>query len=130
MKEQFPTKQRHLSVSMILRVLKNLHKFLNNLNPAYTVDLHMCLTVQVENLHAMSHFKNQLETALQYARNLANTVYESIKRVVPWAADYLTHDTSYYLVVEQATPLHAIPRMSHLKAMRQLNARQKEQMRE
>jgi len=46
------------SVSMILRPgLKDLHKFLDNLNPAFTVDLHMCLTVQVENLHAMSHFK-------------------------------------------------------------------------
>ena len=46
------------SESMILRLgLKDLHKFLDNLNPAYTLDLHMCLTVQVENLHAMSHFK-------------------------------------------------------------------------
>ena len=100
---------------MILRSLKNLHKFLNNLNPANRVDLHTCLTVQVENLHAMSHFKNQLQTALRYARNLANTIYESIKRVVPWVADYFTHDSSYYPVVEQTTPLHAILRMSHLK---------------
>ena len=75
------------SINMILRGLKDLHKFLDNLNPAYNVDLHTCLTVQVENLHAMSHFKDQLQTTLQYARNLANTVYESIKRVVPWAAD-------------------------------------------
>ena len=116
---------------MILRGLKDLHKFLDNLNPAYNVDLHTCLTVQVENLHAMSHFsKDQLQTTLQYARNLANTVYESIKRVVPWAADYFTHDSSYYPVVEQATPPHAIPRMSHLKPTRQLNATQKDQMRE
>ena len=99
---------------MILRDLKDLHKFLDNLNPAYPVDLHTCLTVQVENFHAMSHFKDQLQTVLQYARNLANTVYESIKRVVPWAADYFTHDSSYY-------PLHAIPS--------QLNARQKDHMR-
>ena len=43
---------------MILRPgLKDLHKFLDNLNPAYTLDLHMCLTVQVEKLHAIIHFK-------------------------------------------------------------------------
>ena len=111
------------SVSMILRDPKDLHKFLDNLNPAYPVDLHTCLTVQVENLHVMSHFKDLLQTVLQYARNLANTVYESTKRVVPWAADYFTHDLSYY-------PLHAIPRMSHLKPISQLNARQKDHMRE
>ena len=67
---------------------------------------------------------------MQYARNLANTVYESIKRVVPWAADYFTHDSSYYPVVERATPLHAVPGMSHLKPMSQLNAGQKDHMRE
>ena len=78
----------------------------------------------------MSHFKDQLQTTLQYARNLANAVYESIKRVVPWAADYFTHDSSYYPVVEQATPLHAFPRMSHLNPTRQLNTTQKDQMRD
>lgn len=59
---------------MILSGLKDLHKFVDNLNPAYTVDLHKCLTVQVENLHAMSHFKDQLKTTLQYARSLANSM--------------------------------------------------------
>ena len=48
----------------------------------------------MENLRAMSHFKDQLQTTLQYARNLANTVCESIKRVVPWAADYIYSDSS------------------------------------
>jgi len=74
----------------------------------------MCLMVQVENLHAMSHFKDQLQTTLQYARNLASTVNESKKRVVPWAADYFTHNSSHYPAVKQAMPPHAIPRMSHL----------------
>ena len=78
----------------------------------------------------MSHFKDQLQTALQYARNLVNTVYKSIKRVVPWAADYFTHESTYCPVVQQATPLYTIPRMSHLKPMRQLNAREKDQIRE
>ena len=55
---------------------------LKNITQATPIDLYTCLTVQDENLHAMGHFKDQFPTALQYARNLANTVYESIKRVV------------------------------------------------
>ena len=67
---------------MILNGLKDLEASVKEHNSSYTIDLYTCLTVQDENLHAMGHFKDQFPTALQYARNLANTVYESIKRVV------------------------------------------------
>ena len=63
---------------------------------------------------------------MQYARNLANTVYESIKRVVPWSAYYLTHDKPYYPVLRQSTPLNAIPKLEHLKARRELNRQEKD----
>ena len=66
------------SVGMILEGLRALQQLLKELNPSYEVDLHTCLTVQVENLHAMGHFKDQFPTLLEYAGNLANTVYESI----------------------------------------------------
>ena len=116
------------SVGMILEGLRALKQLLKELNPAYEVDLHTCLTVQVENLHAIGHFKEQFPTLLEYARNLANTVYESIKRVVQWAAYYYTHEKSYYPVVPQATPLNALPRMSHLKPTRKLNDRERDVM--
>ena len=75
--------QTKLSVSMILNGLNDLEKLVNKYNPSYVIDLHSCLTVQFENLHMIGHFKDQFPTALQYARNLANTVYESIiQRVV------------------------------------------------
>ena len=74
------------SVRMILEGLKALKQLLKELSPNYKIDLYTCLAVQVENLHAMGHFKEQFPTLLQYAQNLANTVYESIKRVVRWAA--------------------------------------------
>ena len=78
-----------------------------------------CLTVQVENIHAIGHFKDQFPTALpQYARNLGNTVYESNKRVIRWAAYYYTHQQSSY---PQITPLNDISRMSYLKPTRKLN---------
>lgn len=76
---------------MILEGLQDLKELLQELNASYKVDLHSCLTVLVENRHVIGHFKDQFPTALQYARNLGNTVYESIKRVVQWAAYYYTH---------------------------------------
>ena len=116
------------SVRMILEGLKALKQLLKELSPNYKIDLYTCLTVQVENLHAMDHFKEQFPTLLQYAQNLANTVYESIKRVVQWAAYYYTHEKSYYPVVSQATPLNALPQMNHLKPARKLNDREREVM--
>ena len=76
----------------------------------------------------MGHFKEQFPTLLRYAQNLANTVYENIKRVVQWAAYYYIHEKSYYPVVSQATPLDALPRMTHLKPARKLNDREREVM--
>ena len=108
------------SVRRILDGLRALEELLKELNAKYKIDLYTCLTIQVENLHAMGHFKEQFPTLLQYVQNLANTVYESIKRVVQWAAYYYTNDKYYYPVVSQATPLNALPRMSHLKPVRKL----------
>ena len=62
----------------------------------------------METPDAMSHLKDQLQTTLQYAHNLVHTVFESIKRVFTWTADYFTDEPSYCPVVEQATPLDAI----------------------
>ena len=74
------------TVPMILEGLRALEQLLKELSPNYKIDLYTCLTVQVENLHAMGHFKEQFPTLLQYAQNLTNTMYERIKRVVQWVA--------------------------------------------
>ena len=102
-------------VRMILEGLRALEQLLKEPSPNYKIDVYTCLTVQVQNLHAMGHFRGQFPSLLQYAQNLANTVYESIKRVARWAAYYCTHEKSYYPVVSQATPLDARPRMTNLK---------------
>ncbi len=119
-----------LSVEMIEKELRRLRRLLDTLNPEYNVNLHTCLTVQVENLHALSHFKSQFPTMLLYARNLANTVNESIKRVVPWAAYYYTHEKSYYPVLKQSTPLERMPKMDHLKPVSNLSNEEQNLMRE
>ena len=84
---------------MIPEGLRALEQLLKGLSPNYKIDLYTCLTIQVENLHAMGHYEGQFPTLLQYAQNLTNTVYESIKRVVQWAASYYTHEKSYFPVV-------------------------------
>ncbi|PFX13375.1 hypothetical protein AWC38_SpisGene22544 [Stylophora pistillata] len=91
-------------------------------------DLEEMNKVQVENLHAVGHFKDQFPTLLLYAQNLANIVYESIKRVVPWSTYYFTHDKSYYPVLRQSTQLNAIPKLEHLNARRELNRQEKDLM--
>ena len=73
--------QTKRSVNMILNGLKDLEALVKELNPNFAIDLYSCLTVQVENLHAVGHFKDQFPTLSQYAQNLANTVYESIINV-------------------------------------------------
>ena len=80
------------SVRMILEGLRAVEHLLKELSPNYKIDVCTCRTVKVENLHAMGHFKEQFPSSLQYAQNLANTVYETIKRVVWWAACYCTHE--------------------------------------
>ena len=91
------------------------HELLKEPSPKYKIDVYSCRTVEVQNLHAMGHVRGQFPSLLQYAQNLANTVYESIKSVVRWAAYYCTHKKCYLPVVSQATPLDALPRMTNLK---------------
>ena len=120
--------QTLLSVQLISQGLQDLRDLIAEIKEGFQINLHTCLTVQVENLHATGHFKDQFPTMLQYARNLSNTVYESIKRVVNWAAHYYTHERSYYRVLRQATPLNALPRMSHLRPSTRLSNQQKGRM--
>ena len=79
-----------------LVVVVELGELLHKVNPSSVVDLETCITIAVENAYALGHFKEQAQTQLQYARNLANTVYESIKRSVSWSAYYFTHPSSNY----------------------------------
>ena len=68
----------------------------------------------MENLHAVSHFKHETFTVLQYAQDFGTFVKESVKRTSRWAAKYYTHDRSYYPVPQSATPLSAIAMMAPL----------------
>ena len=76
------------------------------------VELLTLLTTQVENLHAVSHFKHETCSALNYSQDFGTIVKESLKRITKWAAKYFTHDKSYYPVPGTSMPLSALSTMA------------------
>lgn len=115
---------------MIYSQLGTLHFTIQEITKDIHVDLHSCLTTQVENLHAVGHFKGEFPTRLNFASNLGNSVYESIKRITNWAAYYFTHPTSYYPVSETTIALKEISRLPHLGKTRRLNSNEQQMRRE
>ena len=59
-------------------------------------DQRTLLKTQVENLHAVSHLKNETFNALQYAQDFVTISKESLKRTTKWDAKYFTLEKSYY----------------------------------
>ena len=110
--------------------LGTLQSTIQAINKEIDVDLHSCLTTQVENLHAVGHFKDEFPTVLNFARNLGNSVYESIKRITSWAAYYFTHPTSYYPIPDNSISLKEISKLPHLGKTRHLDSKQAQMMRE
>ena len=112
--------------------LGRLDKSNDLLIPGFFIRPEICLTIQVENVHAVSHFKHLTFAALEYVRDYGNNMKESLKVV-----SLLTHHSSYYLVPQTKAPLRNIPMMKrflfvrmrqwtseHEKAVRQLTIRQ------
>lgn len=61
-------------------VEKGLTKLRTNLaevNPTHKIEPEVCLTLQVESQHGVSHFKHPSCTVLEYAGDLGNTMRES-----------------------------------------------------
>ena len=80
--------------------MARLQNNLKNINKDYIgdADLRTLLTTTVENLHAVSHFKNETFTALQYGRDFGTIAKESLKRTTKWSAKYFAHGKSFYPV--------------------------------
>ena len=118
------------SIQMIHSELRKLETTIRSINNNTYVDFHSCLTTQIENLHAVGHFKDECPTVLTYAHNLGNSVYESIKRITTWRANYFTHPTSYYPILDNCISLQEMLRLPHLKWGIRLNLKQEELMRD
>ena len=68
----------------------------NSINPLFTdqIEFLTFLKTQVENLHAVSHFKHETLSTLNYAQDFEKMVNESLKKITTWAAKYFTLMTS------------------------------------
>lgn len=99
------------SVNMINQGLARLQSNIAKINPELTVNPEALLTVKVENLRAVSHFKHPTCMQLHYARDFGTTALESAKRMTQWSAFYFTHSTSYYPVPSTQIHLQDFPRM-------------------
>ena len=90
----------HKTLSSSNVLTKGLTRMVDNIpsiDPSYAdiVNLETLLTTLVENIHAVSHFKHETFSLLQYAMDLGTIVNESMKRITSWSAKYNTHDKSY-----------------------------------
>ena len=94
--------------------LERLDKNIDVLSPTFSIKPEVCLTIQVENVHAVSHFKHPTCTLLEYARDFGNNMKETLKRATKWSAYYFTHANLYYRVPEAKVPLRDIPKIKRL----------------
>ena len=95
------SKKTQVSLELLEQCMARLQNNLKSINEDYLgeVDLRTLLTTIVENLHAVSHFKNETFTALRYARDFGTITKESLKRTTKWSAKYFTHNKSFYPVL-------------------------------
>ena len=60
--------------------LERLDKNIDTSSPGFSIKPEVCLTIQVENVHAVSHFKHPTCTLLEYSRDFGSNMKESLKR--------------------------------------------------
>ena len=100
------------SVNMINQGLARLQSNIAKINPELTVTPEALLTVKVESLLAVSHFKHQICKQLHYARDFETTTLESAKRMTQWSSFYFTHPTLYYPAPSTQIHFQDFPRMT------------------
>ena len=71
---------------MINQGLTRLQSKIAKINPELPVNPEALLTVKVENLYAVSHFKHPTCMQLHYARDFGTTALDSAKRMTQWSA--------------------------------------------
>ena len=102
------------SLELVEKGLEKLDANFTEVNPDFKIKPEVCLTVQVENLHAVSRLKHPTCTVLEYARDFGNAMHESLKRSSNWAAFYFTYSESYYPVPENKIALKDIPKVKQV----------------
>ena len=91
------------SLSLLEKGLGRLDKSIGILSQGFSTEPEVCQTIQVENVHAVSHLYPTC-TLLEYVRYFGTSMKESLKRATKWSAHYFTHSNSYYMVNRQRYP--------------------------
>ena len=95
------------TLELMAQSLHKVEKHIKDLStyPSFKVNLNLesLLTLNVENQHAVTHFKKETFTLYEYAQIFGSSVEEGVKRVTLWCAHYYTHSNSYYPVEPSAT---------------------------
>ena len=96
--------------------MRRVHDSITTINKDFLDNVEFCtlLTTVVENLHAVSHFKHETFTVLQYSQDFGTITKESLKRITKWGAKYFTHDKSYYPVPQTSMEFANINFMQQL----------------
>ena len=107
------SKKTQVSLELLEQGMARLQNNLKSIDEDYLgdVDLRTLLTTIVQNLHAVSHFKNETFTALQYARDFGSITKEPLKRTTKWSAKCFTHDKSLYPVPTSSMELADVEEM-------------------
>ena len=94
------SKKTQVSLNLLEQGMRRLHDSITTINKDFLDDVEFCTLLKrvVENLNAVSHFKHETFTELQYSQDFATITKESLKRITKWGAKYFTHDKSYYPV--------------------------------
>ena len=118
------------SVELLLNGVNNLIRNITNVSPEYndSIDWQTLITTQVENLHAVSHFKLETFSALQYAVDFGTILKESLKRITKWGAKYYTHPSSYYTVPQTGMSFKDVQFMTPLPSDQGLSKKDEEIM--
>ena len=117
-----------LSVTMLLEGLQHIRDNLQSMQCDIALDMETLLTTGVENLHAVSHFRNETFSVLQYAKDFGSIMRESVKRSSRWCVKYYTHPSSYYPVPSSRPLLKDMPVLQKLPAVRKSEVEKKEMM--
>ena len=99
-----------LSLSQLEKGLERLDKDID----VFSIKPDVCLTIQIENVHAVSHFKHPTCTLLEYAREFGNSMKETLKQATKWSAYSFTQANSYYPVPQTKVPLTDVPKLKRL----------------
>ena len=104
------SKKTQDSLVLLRKGMNRLTEKISSINPSFVdqVELSTLLTTQVENLHAVTHFKHESSSVLNYAQDFGTIVKESLKRTTKWAAKYYTQDKSHYPVPDTSMSLSDI----------------------